>query len=116
MRKTTRTQKRQHELKIENDAKSNPKVFWANSQAHLKTKSGVAVLLDNHSDLSLIRHNDTDKAKVLQHQFCRVFTTEPEGNIPILEPHTTEKLSCRSYSGCGVEETDEVKSGEVMLT
>ena len=33
-------------------------------------------------------HNDTDKAEVLQHQFCRVFTREPEGDIP-----TAEKLA-----------------------
>ena len=74
VRKTTRTLKRQHELKIASDAKSNPKAFWAYSRAHLKTKSGVAPLLGDPSDLSSIKHNDTDKAEVLQHQFCRVFT------------------------------------------
>ena len=45
------------------------------------------------SDQSLIKHNDTDKAEVLQHQFCRVFTREPEGDIPIIEPRTAEKLA-----------------------
>ena len=93
MRKTTRTLKRQHELKIASDAKSNPKAFWAYSRAHLKTKSGVAPLLGDPSDLSSIKHNDTDKAEVLQHQFCRVFTREPESDIPILEPRTAEKLT-----------------------
>ena len=79
--KTTRILKRQHELKIANDAKSNPKAFWAYSRAHLKTKSGVAPLLGDPSAPSSIKHNDTDKAgEVLQHQFCRVFTREPEGD------------------------------------
>ena len=88
MRKTTRT------LKIANDAKSNPKAFRTYSRAHLKTKSGAAPLL---GDLSLIKHNDTDKAEVLQHQFCLVFTREPEGDIPILEPHTAEKLAGKNF-------------------
>ena len=33
----------------------------------------------------------TDQEEVLQHQFRRIFTRD--GNIPILEPHTTEKLA-----------------------
>ena len=93
MRKTTRILKRQHELKIANDAKSNPKELWAYSRAHQKTKSGVATLLGDPSDPSLIKHNDTDKADVLQHQFCRVFTREPKGDIPVIELRTAEKLA-----------------------
>ena len=89
VRKTTRILKRQHELKIANDAKSNVNEFWACSRAHLKTKSGVAPLLGDPSDPSSIKHNDTDKAEVLQHQFCRVFTRESEGDIPIIELRTT---------------------------
>ena len=80
-------------INIANDAKSNPKAFWAYTRAHLKTKSGVAPLLGDPSDMSSIKHNDTDKAEVLQHQFYRVFTREHEGDIPILEPHTAEKLA-----------------------
>ena len=48
-------------------------------------------LLGDPSDLSSMKHNNTNKAEVLQHQFCRVFTRESEGDIPILEPHTAEK-------------------------
>ena len=44
-------------------------------------------------DPSSIKHNDTDKAEILQHQFCRVFTREHEGDIPIIEPRTAEKLA-----------------------
>ena len=87
VRKTTRILKRQHELNIAIDAKSNP---------HLKTKSGVEPLLgdpSDPSDPSSIKHSDTDKAEVLQHQFCRVFTREPEGDISIIEPRTAEKLA-----------------------
>ena len=54
MRKTTCTLKRQHELKITNDAKSNPKAFCTYSRAHLKTKTGLAPFLGDPSDLSSI--------------------------------------------------------------
>ena len=53
----------------------------------------MAPLLGDPSDLSSIKHNGTDKAEVLQHQFCHVFTREPEGDIPIIEPRTAEKLT-----------------------
>ena len=92
MRKTTHTVKRQHELKIANDTKSNPKVFCVYSRAHLKTKSGMEPLFGDPGDLSSINDNDTDKAEVPQHQFCRVFTRQREGDIPILEC-TAEKLA-----------------------
>ena len=46
------------------------------------------------SDMRLIKHKDTtDMTEVLRHQFCRVFTGEHGIDIPILEPHTTEKLA-----------------------
>ena len=53
-------------------------------------KRRVAPLL---GDPSSIKQNDTDKAKVLQHQFCRVFTREPEGDIPIIEPCTAVEVT-----------------------
>ena len=65
--KITRTLKRQHELKIANDAKSNPKAFWAYSRAHLITKSGVAPLLRDPGDLTSIKHNDTER-----HKYCNI--------------------------------------------
>ena len=60
----------------------------------------MAPLLGDPSDLSSIKHNDTDKAEVLQHQFCQVFTREPEGDIPIIEPHTAEKLAAVEVIWC----------------
>ena len=53
----------------------------------------MAPHLGDPSDPSSIKHNDTDKAEVLQHQFCRVFTRESEGDIPIIKPRTDEKLA-----------------------
>ena len=116
-KKTTRILKRQPELNIANDAKSSPKAFWAYSQTHLKTKSGVAPLLGDPSDPSSIKHNDTDMAEVLQHQFCRVFAREPEGDISIIEPCTAAKLAAVEVTPDMVLKRlmkDEVKSGEVM--
>ena len=34
----------------------------------------------------------------LQHQFCGVFTREPEGYIPILEPRTAEKMAAVEFT------------------
>ena len=53
----------------------------------------MAPFLGDPSDLSSIKHNNTDKAEVLQHQFYRVFTGEPGCDIPIIELHTAEKLA-----------------------
>ena len=36
-------------------------------------------------------HSDEEKADILQSQFCSVFTREPEGEIPQLEPRIGER-------------------------
>ena len=71
---------------------SNPKVFWRFARERLKTGIGVAPLLCNPGDPGILTHSDEEKAAILQSQFCSVFTHEPEGEIPQLEPRIGERL------------------------
>ena len=52
----------------------------------------MAPLLCNPDEPGTLRHSDEEKADILQGQFCSVFTREPEGEIPQLEPHIGERL------------------------
>ena len=79
-------------LNIANQSVSNPKVFWRFARVHLKTTIGVAPLQCNPDDPYTLRHSDEKKADILQSQLCSVFTHEPEGEIPQLEPRIGERL------------------------
>ena len=92
VRKRTRQLRKQYELNIANQSRSNPKVFGKFARDRLKTKIGVAPLLCNPDDPGTLRHSDEEKADILQSQFCSVFTHEPEGEIPQLEPRIGERL------------------------
>ena len=92
VRKRTRQLRKPHELNIANQTISNPKVFWRFARERMKTRIGVAPLLYNPNDPGTLRHSDEEKADILQSQFCSVFTREPEGEIPQLEPRTRERL------------------------
>ena len=52
----------------------------------------MAPLLCNPDDPGTLRHSDEEKTDILQSQFCSVFTREPEGEIPQLEPRIGERL------------------------
>ena len=58
----------------------------------MKIRIGLTPLLCNPDDLGALRHSDEEKADILQSQFCSVFTCEPEGEIPQLEPRIGERL------------------------
>ena len=64
-----RKAKRTFEKNIAEQAKSNPKAFWSHTRSKLKTKSGVAPLLENPKDPKSLKFNDVDKANILQRQF-----------------------------------------------
>ena len=87
----TRT-KRDYERKICTQTKENPKRFWKHIR-DLKTKTGVYPLLESATDETSLRIlEDKDKAEIFQKQFCRVFTKEPDGELPAFPPKLTEKL------------------------
>ena len=74
----TRKEIRQHEISIATQAKEKPKLIWAYANRKLKTRSGVSPLLKDVNDASSMVHTNSEKAQVLQDQFCSVFTAEPQ--------------------------------------
>lgn len=84
-------------VKFERDiaerSKRSPKVFWSYTRSKLKTKTGVAPLLENTKDKSSIRYSDKEKADILQRQFASVFTKEPDGELPDFRLRTLTEIS-----------------------
>ena len=100
MRKLTHQLRKQHELNIANQPKSNPKVFWRFARNPLRTRIGVAPLIFNPDDPAILKHSDQRKGDIIQSQFCLVCTREPKGEITQLERHSlqTVELSHRSQN------------------
>ena len=88
MRKATR----KFERSVACSAKLNPKSIWAYVRRRMKTKCGVAPLLEDKNDKTSLRFADDDKARILQKQFTSVFTKEPTGDIPSLGKLTESLL------------------------
>ena len=65
-----RRDKRLFEKRIAMESKSNPKAFWSHTLRKLKTKSGVASLLENEKDNNSLKFDDKNKANILQKQVC----------------------------------------------
>jgi hypothetical protein len=68
---------------------------YANSKR--KTKSGISELKTKTENGVKIIENDRDKTEVLAEFFSSVFTKEPEGKIPNLQPKET-KFRCTIFS------------------
>ena len=88
-----RRAKKKYEKDICRKSKRNPKAFWAYVRQKLKTKTGVAPLLENNLDPKSTKFEDKEKANILQKQFASVFITEPEGEIPQLDRRTQTTIS-----------------------
>ena len=80
--------KRRYEALIAEESKTNPKPFWAHVRGKLKTKEGVAPLLQNPKDKSSMKFTDEEKSNILLSQFTSVFTREPAGDAPTIPPRT----------------------------
>ena len=89
MRKATR----KFERNVAEASKANPKSFWAYVRRRMKTKSGIAPLLEDNKDKSSLKFSDDEKARILQKQFTSVFTKEPPGDVPFLGKVTESLLS-----------------------
>ena len=87
-----RNSKRSFERQIGQNSIKNPKAFWSYVRKNLKTKTGVAPLLQNNADKESIKFKDKDKADILQQQFVSVFTHEPTGDIPTLTRKSKSNL------------------------
>ena len=82
-----------YEKDIAERSKRSPKVFWSYTRSKLKTKTGVAPLLENTKDNSSIRYSDIEKANILQRQFASVFTKEPDGDLPNFRLRTFKEIN-----------------------
>ena len=102
-----RQTKIQFESNIALKSKSDPKVFWSHIRTRLKTKTGVAPLLESITDPTSIKFRDQDKANILQKQFSNVFTLEPEDEVPKL-PSRTNVATCEQNI------TDEMVKEEIL--
>ncbi|XP_066923557.1 uncharacterized protein [Clytia hemisphaerica] len=80
--------RRSYEKGICDKSKSKPKIFWSHVRSKLKSASGVSSLLEAPNDISSLKHEDHEKADILQKQFCSVFTKEPEGELPEFQSRT----------------------------
>ena len=74
-------------------SKSNPKAFCWYARQKLKTKDGVAPLLENTDNPDSMKYEDEEKANILQSQFSSVFTREPDGEIPTFAKRTNAIIS-----------------------
>ena len=84
--------RRRYERDICSKSKTKPKVFWSHVRGKMKSSSGVSSLLESPDDKSSLRHEDYEKANILQKQFCSVFTIEPEGELPEFPRRTEQSL------------------------
>ena len=93
-----RKAKRKYEKGIALQSKSNPKCFWEYTRSKMKTKCGIAPLLDP-KDKDTLKFDDQEKANILQDQFSSVFIQELSdgesntGGIPILPSRTSSIIS-----------------------
>ena len=71
--------KREHEKKIAEDCKVNPKAFWHFINSKRKCKIGITSLIKADGTYT---KNDKEKAEVLDNLFSSVFTKENKNNIP----------------------------------
>ena len=81
--------RKQKEKGISKNIKSNPKAFWK----YIKSKTSMKCNITNlHKDpldeKSPLTDNNQEKANIMNEYFSTVFTKEPNGHIPTLEPRS----------------------------
>ena len=81
--KLIKNAKRNHEKKIANDCKSNPKTFWKYINTFRKCKEGISPLQREDGSLAT---DDKEKAEILIKFFSSVLTIEDLSNIPHIPP------------------------------
>ena len=69
------------------------KMFWSHVPSKLKTKTGVAPLLQDEKDETSTKFNGKEKADILQKQFVSIFTKEPNAEVPVLNKKTEVNLA-----------------------
>ena len=82
VRTVLRKKRRAYEKDIASQAKTAPKKFFAYCQSKTKTRAGIAPLLRDPDDKASLVSSDAEKSEVLQAQYCSVFTTEDNSDLP----------------------------------
>ena len=78
---------KQFEYKLANEAKANPKAVWKYINSKTKTRGGVSYLnVDPNDSNPQLTTTDEEKATTLSRFFSSVFTHEPDGEIPYIQP------------------------------
>ena len=77
--------KGEFERNIGMQSKSNPKIFWSHVHSKLKTKTGVAPLLQDEKDETSTKFDDKEKTNTFKKQFVSIFTKEPNAEAPVLD-------------------------------
>ena len=101
------------------EAKNKSKIFWSHTRRELKTKCGVAPLLENEEDKNSLKFVDETNANILQNQFSKVYTRETQGkvlsitarskpvivNLDITEAMVKKKLKeLNTHKSCGPDD------------
>ena len=87
LRKKTRHLRKEFELRLSSQLKSNPKVFWRYANTRLKTKGGIDALKDA---MGVVRSSPMDKANILNDFFSSVFVEENLDTLPETLPRQEE--------------------------
>ncbi|XP_066936371.1 uncharacterized protein [Clytia hemisphaerica] len=83
---------RNYEQRICDNAKTKPKIFWSHVRNKMKSSSTVSSLLESPNVKTSLKHEDHEKANILQRQFCSVFTKEAVGELPAFEKRTDSSI------------------------
>ena len=79
--------KRAFELDLARKAKNNPKMIWQYINSKSKTRSGIGDLaIDPDDPKSDLTNDNAAKAEILSNFFNRVFTREPDDEVPYIPP------------------------------
>lgn len=84
--------RKEREKGISCNIKENPKAFWKYIKSKSSTKPKVSKLCVDPKDSSSQTTNDSEsKANILNSYFATVFTHEPLGEVPSLDPRQTDE-------------------------
>ncbi|KAK3090353.1 hypothetical protein FSP39_011129 [Pinctada imbricata] len=85
--KLVRRARKKYEQNLALEAKKEPKRIWQFINSKSKTRQGIGELHVDPSDPNSVKtDDDAEKADILANFFSGVFTKEPSGELPELEP------------------------------
>jgi hypothetical protein len=87
VKKLTTRARKDYEKNLSSQAKDNPKAIWRYINSKSKTRSGIGSLYTDQSDHKSPKTDKDDvKANILADFFTSVFTVEPDGKVPTIDP------------------------------